>query len=190
MPLVIAMTALTLLTALGTVLVLGTIAETAIAASYREATEAFYAADAAVEFVVRDLAAASDWELMLSDHGTSTFIDGPPSGVRDVGAATLDLMQATEDVNASAPAGPGGITPSYALYAYGRFADLVPAAARSRIYVAVWIADVSDEAVAILGQAYGPTGSRRSVAVSVARTPTSDEMPPTPVRVLSWHEIR
>lgn len=197
MPLVIAMMAITLLTALGTVFVLGTMTETAIAANYRDGTEAFYAADAAVEFVVQDLAAVSDWKVILNGETMSAFIDGPPGGVRQVGAGTVDLTQATADINAIAGAGRG--SPPYALYAYGRFADLVPnAGVRPFIYVAVWVADLSDEGsgepgsavVGIVGRAYGPAGSRRSVAVSIAREGGVDESAPGPVRVASWDDLR
>jgi hypothetical protein len=79
------------------------------------------------------------------------------------------------------------------LYAFGRFQDLVPSSlGRSRIYVAVWVADRSEtpdetpvpEALSILGQAYGPQGSRRSVEAIVTKADTSA------IRVLSWRELR
>lgn len=51
--LVIVMMTITLLTALGAALTLATVTETAIAANYRDAAEALYAAEGAVEFVMQ-----------------------------------------------------------------------------------------------------------------------------------------
>jgi Tfp pilus assembly protein PilX len=190
MSLVISMMALTLLTALGGALVLGTVAETAIAASYREGAETFYAAEAAVEFAMQELAVAPDWEEIAAGDRTSSFVDGPPAGIRRVGAATLDLTTATEDVATAAADVDGEV--SYHLYAYGRFAELIPAAARSPYYVMAWTAglEAGDAGgwpiMRIVGRAYGPTGSRRSIVVSVTRPPDSGETP----QVLSWYELR
>lgn len=194
MTLILVMMTITLLTALGTVLTLATITETAIAANYRDATEALYAADAAVEFVMQELPDVPDWRDVISEPGGSAFVDGPPDGIRTVGAVTLDLTHATRDVNAIAGAAPGAVRPVWILYAFGRFQDLVPSSMnRSRIYVAVWVGDRSDmpgdetsvpEALSILGQAYGPQGSRRSVEAIVTKADTSA------IRVLSWREWR
>jgi len=184
------MMALTLLTALGGALVLGTVTETAIAASYREGTETFYAAEAAVELVIEELAAASDWDAIAAGDAPSAFVDGPPAGIRDVGAVTLDLAVATEDV--ATAAGDKDVD-AYLLYAHGRLVDMIPGGtARSPHYVAVWIAGLATadaEEVSIMrivGRAYGPTGSRRSVVVSVTRPPGSEDS----LRVMSWHELR
>jgi hypothetical protein len=192
--LVIVMMTITLLTALGTALILATITETAIAANYRDATEALYAAEAAVEFVMQELAAVPDWRDVISEPGRSAFVDGPPAGIRTVGAVTLDLTQATRDVNAIVAAAPGTVRPVWTLYAFGRFQDLVPSSMnRSRIYVAVWVGDRSDmpgddtsvpEALSILGQAYGAQGSRRTVEAIVTKADSSA------IRALSWRELR
>jgi hypothetical protein len=187
-----------MLTGLGTVLVLGTVTETAIASSYREGMQAFHAAEAAAEFAVRDLAAASDWEAVLTGEATSTFVDGPPGGTRLVGAETIDLTDATSEINAVAAAAAED-PPSYGLYAYGRFADLLQIGpVPSPMYVAVWIADLSSEeagdpasrVVGIVGRAYGPTGSRRSIAVSVTRTGEGEAEVPASIHMLSWAELR
>ena len=169
--LVIVMMTITLLTALGMALTLATIAETAIAANYRDATEAFYAAEAAVEFATQEIAAVSDWSGVISAPGRSAFVDGPAGGPRTVGATTLDLSDATRDINLIAAGAPGTDGRGWVLYAFGRFQDLVPSSvSRSQIYVTVWVADRSEtpedersgpDALSILGQAYGARGSRR-----------------------------
>jgi hypothetical protein len=191
--LVIIMMTITLLTALGTALILATITETAIAANYRDAAEALYAAEGAVEFVMQELADVPDWSDVIAESGGSAFVDGSPDGIRMVGVVTLDLTHATRDVNAIAAA-PGAVRPPWVLYAFGRFEDLVPSSmGRSRIYVAVWVADRSEtpgdetsvpEALSIFGQAYGPQGSRRSVEAIVTKADTSA------IRVRSWRELR
>lgn len=184
------MMALTLLTAFANALVLGTVTETAIAASHREGVETFYAAEAAVELVVQDLAAAGDWRDIAAGDVRSGFVDGPAFGIRQVGAVTLDLTAATADVATASIGENDQVT--YHLYAHGRLGDLIPdAAGRSPYYVAAWIAGVeSDEtpelsAMRIVGRAYGPTGSRRSMSVTLSRATGSEEL-----RVVSWHELR
>ena len=191
--LVIVMMTMTLLTALGTALTLATITETAIAANYRDAAEALYAAEGSVEFVMQELADSPDWSDVLAESGRSVFVDGPAGGVRTVGAITLDLAQATRDVHAIAATTPGGVSGPWVLHAFVRFQDLLPSGiSRSPIYVAVWIADRSEtpgagtsapEVLSVLGQGYGARGSRRTVEVIVARADAST------IR-RSWREIR
>ena len=60
--LVVALMSMLLMVALGTALVLTTMTEVTIAANYRDGTEAFYAAEAAVEWALQDLEAAPDWD--------------------------------------------------------------------------------------------------------------------------------
>jgi hypothetical protein len=190
MPLLIAMMALSVLTALAATLVLGTMTETAVAASYREGVETFYAAEAAVEFVIQDLAAAPDWEGIAAGEQVSSFVDGPPLGVRQVGAVLFDLAAATDDI-VGATSGYDDDR-EYRIYANGRLSDMLPGAApASPYYVVVWIAGVGDtdterqSTLSVVGRAYGPTGSRRSITLTVIRG-DSDGM----VRIVSWHELR
>lgn len=197
MPLLVVTMALTLLTGLGTALVVGTMMETAVAAGYRQAVETFYAADAAVEFAIRDLAAHADWDDVLGGAEPSALTDGPPDGTREVGAMTVDLTRATAEVEAllAARAAPPD-TPAQ-LYAWGRFDGLLPAAAARRpAYVCVWVAGLATDgaevpAVRLLyvaGRAYGPTGGQRTVVVTVARRIDPDELQVVEVR--SWEEPR
>ncbi len=192
--LVIVMMTITLLTALGAALTLVTITETAIAANYRDATEVLYAAEAAVEFATQEIDAVADWSDVISQSGQSAFVDGPAGGLRTVGAATLDLTDATRDVNVLAAGASGAASRDWVLYAFGRFQDLVPSSpSRSQIYVTVWVADRSEtpedersgpDALSILGQAYGARGSRRTVETIVAREGAS------PMQTRSWREWR
>ncbi len=188
---VVVMMTISLLGALVGALTLAVITDTAVAANYRDAADALYAAEAAVEFVLQEIAAVDDWADLL-DEGHSAFVDGPPAGIRQVGGITIDLDQATADVTLAATAAPGDVHLPSMLYAFGWFRDMVPGAADSGVYVAVWLADRSaapkDEAappekLSIVGEAFGTRGARRAVEVIVEKADTSA------VRRLAWREL-
>ena len=174
--LIVVLVSISLLAALGAALTLATTTEVAIAANYREATETLYAAEAGVAFVMQEVTAVADWSDVATSPGQSVFVDGSPAGTRVVGSAVLDLGDATDNLNAVAPAGPGAVPP-WVLHAFGPLQSLVPSSAgRAPAYVAVWIANhasSADEsmrgALSIFGQAYGPRGSRRAVEVIVEK---------------------
>ena len=192
--LIIVMMTMTLLTALAMALTLATITETAIAVNYRDAEEVLYAAEGSVEFVMQELAGASDWRAAASGSGQSGFVDGAANGIRAVGAVSLDLAQATRDVNGIAVGAAGTPSPPFVLYAFGRFLDLVPSGMGwSDIYVAVWVADRSEpsgdemsepQALSVLGQAYGTRGSRRTVEAIIEKAGAST------IRARAWREWR
>jgi hypothetical protein len=189
MALVGVMVALALLGALAAALVLATTTEVGIAANYREAAEALYAAEAGVAFVTQEVAAIEVWDAVASTAGESAFVDGPVEDVRTIGAVTLDLGVATDALNATMPAAPGA-DPAWVPYAFGRLQDLTPpSTGRSPVYVAVWVANhatspdpVMRGALSILAQAYGPRGSRRAVAVILEKADTFS------VRRRSWRQ--
>ena len=143
---------------------------------------------------MQEVAAASDWGDIVAAPGRSAFVDGPAAGPRTVGAVTLDLGDATSDVNTAAAGAPGSTDPDWLLYAYGRFRDLVPSSPRrSQVYVVAWVADRSDapgeetpapESLSILGRAYGGRGSRRTVEVVAEREG------PGPIQTRLWREWR
>jgi hypothetical protein len=157
-------------------LVLTTMTENRIASGYRDGAAALYAADAAIEQVLRDVLIAPDVNRILDGTVASAFTDGPAGGVRVVpGGGTVDLTEATDLVR--------GENPLWPLYAYG---------AVGGSYASVWVATAPGEpgggTLALLAHAYGPGGVRRAVEVTVARS-APDVMLPT-VRVLSWREQR
>ena len=174
--LIVVLVSISLLAALGAALTLATTTEVAIAANYREATETLYAAEAGVAFVMQEVTAVADWSDVATSPGQSVFVDGSPAGTRVVGSAVLDLGDATDNLNAVAPAGPGAVPP-WVLHAFGPLQSLVPSSAgRAPAYVAVWIANHASSAdgsmrgaLSIFGQAYGPRGSRRAVEVIVEK---------------------
>ncbi len=163
--LIIALLAMLLLTALGLALTLTTTTETKITANYRDGQEALYAADAAIDRVMRDLLLSSthDWNSVLGGTVQSSFIDGAPGGVHEMAdGTTIDLTKATNmvrcgktgtcgdaDMDAVTDERPWGTNnPRWQLYAYGPMNDLIPTETKtinSPFYVVVWVGDDPSE---------------------------------------------
>ena len=156
--LIVAMMAMLLMTALGVALVLTTSSETMIAGNFRNGQEALYAADAVVERAMDDILTVPDWNKLLDGSTQSAFVDGPPSGTRNLpDGSTIDLAQVLNLANcehvATCTAAEmdafSGIrpwtqnNPRWQLYAYGKLADMLPASdtINSAYYVMVMVAD-------------------------------------------------
>ena len=82
--LIVALMSMMLMTALGSALVLMTLTEVTIAANYKDATEAFYAAEAAVEWALQDLEGVSDWDGLTT---SMPYTDAPLDDMLPPGAA-------------------------------------------------------------------------------------------------------
>lgn len=161
MALIVALMAVMLLTALGMALVLTTTTETSITGNYRDSAEALYAADAGIERVMQDLLFVPNWNDILRGQRQSPFIDGPPSGWRDLpGGGRLDLTVATNMLNCGKPTtcstaemdartperpwGPNN--PQWQLFAYGPLENMIETGTiASPMYVVVWVADDPSE---------------------------------------------
>ena len=178
MALLAVLMATTLLMALGAGLALLTATEARIAAHFAAGFEALYAADAAIERVLAELAVTADWDAVASGSARSSFVDGEPAGTRPLAdGSELDLA-------AAGTAGTGG---PWRLYAHAPISQLLPAGRiRSRVYVVVWVAEAAGAAggdvLVLRARAYGVYGARRTVEASIAR---GDTRP----RVLSWREL-
>jgi hypothetical protein len=159
--LVIAIMAMTLMLTLGGALVLLSSSETAIAANFRAAHEATYAADLAIERSLADLRGETDWTPVLVGGVRSGFADGPASGPRTlVDGSTIDLDQITNlancqkpticsaaDLTATTAERPWGANnPRWTPYAYGAVADILGASTvRSAFYVVAFVGDDPSE---------------------------------------------
>ena len=183
--LVIALMAMMLLTALAAATIMVSKTETLIANNHRNSQEALYAADAAIEAVVQDLLMVPRWNDILSGATVSSFIDGPagtpktlPNGSKiTLTAATTELQAETDTLNLWA-----GNNPQWRLYAWGPLQDLSnDVAMDSPMYVAVWVADDPSEidndpaadvngTLTLHAMAVGPSGTRKVIEVTVART--------------------
>jgi hypothetical protein len=158
---IMAMAATLLMSVLGIALVLTTSSETIISSNFRDASEAAYAADAALERSIDDLLRAPDWNAVLTGSAQSAFIDGAPSGTRTLAdRSTIDLGHVVNmancgkvadcseaDLDAVTPQRPWGTNnPRWQLYAYGNLRGMLP---NDRIdspyYVLVMVGDDSSE---------------------------------------------
>jgi hypothetical protein len=187
--LIIALMSMMLLTALGAALVMVTRTETQIAGNYSNAQEALYAADAAVERVVQDLLMVPRWNDVLSGTARSAFVDGVPTGEKTLpGGGSLPLCcgttTATGQLQLVTDTGDlwGDNNPAWQLFAWSPIQNLLPdGQIDSRMYVAVWVADDPAEddgnpladtngTLTLHAEAYGPSGTRKVIEVTVART--------------------
>jgi len=199
--LIIALMAMMLLTALGAAVVMVSNTETHIAGNYRNSQEALYAADAAVERVVQDLLLIPRWNDILGGTAQSGFVDGAMTAPKTLpGGGTIRLDVATADLQATTNAlnlwGPNN--PTWKLFAWGPLSDMLPNdQIDSSMYVVVWVADdpadgPPDPATGLIGaidgnplldsdgvltlhaEAIGPSGTRKVVEVTVARTSSTE----------------
>jgi hypothetical protein len=159
--LVIALMATTLMLSLGGALILLSSSETAIAANFRAAHEATYAADAVMERAIADLGRATDWTMVLDGSVQSSFVDGASFGSRAlVDGSSIDLAQITNlancqkstacslaDLAASTTERPWGANnPRWVPYAHGLLADMLSAERiHSGFYVLAFVGDDPSE---------------------------------------------
>jgi hypothetical protein len=198
MTIIIALTSLVLLSALGTSLVVVANTEQRAAANYAASREAMYAADGALHIAARELLTVADWNAVLATGTLSAFIDGPPNGVRALGdGTTIDLAHATGVANAE-PRPWGANNPVWRLFAFGWLGP--------RTYVVAWLADDSAESdgnpaidgggpanpgagiLAIRAEAFGTGGAHKVLEATVRREVDAGGGPFVQVR--SWQEIR
>lgn len=190
--LIIALMSMMLLTALGAAVVVVTNTETRIADNYRNSQEALYAADAAVERVVQDLLMVPRWNDILSGSTglagvTSAFSDAPWSSSKQIISGQINLQTATTQLQAETTAANlwGPNNPQWRLYAWGPLEEILPGQIESPMYVAVWIGDDPAETdgnpqldangtLTVHAEAYGPSGTRKVVEVTVARTASTE----------------
>jgi len=196
--LVIALLAVSVLSALGISLSLVVNTETRIAGNFSGAREALYAADGALEIGAQELLAVADWDLVLSGRALSTFVDGDPTGLRPLGDGRFVSLSEVTDLANSEPRPWGANNPQWRLFAFGRFS---PAA-----YVIVWAADdtaendgdpardgrgVANRGSGILclrAASLGREGAYKVLEATVRRSlgPSGE-----PVHeMLSWHDVR
>lgn len=184
--------------------------ETLVAAHFRTAAEALFAAEGGIAQAVRDLAAQPDWDLVLSGAVTSSLAQGTAIGSQALPAGGSIVLccgpaSLTGSVQLRADGGRGwGLeTPQWVIYAWGPVTAWGPAGAiQSPLYVAVWVSDDpadgdgdpyadNNGVLRVHAQALGPSGSRRIVEAVVHRPWIGSPPAPAPgVRVGSWREVR
>jgi hypothetical protein len=210
--LVVVLTTVTLMLALGGSLIVLSATDARIAASYQDGRAALYAAEGVLHFVTDEWRRAPDAEAVLAGSYESSFVDGDP-GERRVGQETLDLAALTNvercgrpdactalELAAVTSARPWGANnPRWRLYAHGWMADLVPRA--PDVYVVAWVGDDPYEIdgdpvrdgtagvspgsgmLAVRVHAYSVRGARRALDGVVAGVPARPHL-------IAWAERR
>ena len=156
MALVLVLLCAMLFLALGGALVTVVGTEANISATFREASVALSAAEAAIVRVLPELAAASDLNAVLAGNATSTFVDGARGTLRRLPDGTvLDLTVATSiercgeaactdaQMDAVTAERPSGVNNArWQIYAAGWVRDLTPQSGDApHAYVVVWVGD-------------------------------------------------
>ena len=178
--LVLTILAVFFLTSLAASLALMTNTELRIAASYSDAMELRYAAEAALEAILQELTANADWNALVAGTALSTLADGSPGGRRTLGdGSMIDLDDLTRQVVMA--------NPTCRLFAFGPVQHLQPAEELDvEGYVVVWIGDDPEENPAILvlrAEAFGASGMRRMLEARVGRDTAGA------VQVVAWNEV-
>ena len=154
---IIVILAIAVMGAIGSALALSSSAESAIAANFRSALEVEYAADAAFDRALSELAGA-DWNAVLGGLQVG-FADGPP-GVKQLASGVevnlpvmvnrancgKDTPCTDAQMDAVTSARPWGVNnPRWVLYAYGRFGTPLPGAGAPCCYGVVLAGDDPSE---------------------------------------------
>jgi hypothetical protein len=201
--LVIAMLIAFLLGAIGIALITLTSTETLIAASFAQAQEASYAAEAGLDLALHDLAAIPDWSLVLAPppgNIASMFIDGTmfpraPDG-RTLDLARLTINRQRESDSRAGADVFGANAPSWRLYVHAALDSVLPPPRFAfPAYLVVWVADDgydgdgdptrdSNGSILIRAEGFGSAGAHRAFEARAARAAEGT------VRLLAWHEIR
>jgi hypothetical protein len=165
--------AMLLLSVLAAAIVLLTSTEALIASTFRSGREAFYAAEAAGEWSLAELAALrDDWTGVVNGLRGSSFVDGAPVGTRMLaGGSIVDLT------------GIAAANPGWRLFSYGPFETLVRAPGVARFYIVTLVSPdpASLDALSVRALALGPRGARRTVELQLLRSARG-------VHVVSWRE--
>jgi hypothetical protein len=208
-----AIVALSLLTAIGVAALLTSSSEIVIAGTFRDQRSAVYAADAVAVRTIDELAAISDWSALFNGTTSASLVDGPPSGTRRLqDGTTIDLAQVVniatcqkatscttsemDAVTAQRPWGPNN--PRWHLYAYGPLRNMLPPnAVDTPWYVLLMVGDDplhNPDAVALRAEAFGARGAHAVTERLIARTTSGDtdynDGSGAAVRILSWREVR
>lgn len=189
--LLLALTIVLMLAAVGAAAALTARSETLIAANFRQGQEALYAAEGGLARAVQDLSPLADWTAVLAG-APSTFIDGAATGSKRLpGGETVVLCcgsgSLTGDLQQRGNGGGnwGANTPQWRLFAWGPASSWLTGVSSSPFYVVTWVADdVSDGdgnpwvdsngAVVIHALALGPARARRSIQATVQHARRAD----------------
>jgi hypothetical protein len=201
--LLLALVTAALVTAIATTMALTSSTDLLITGSNRASLEAMYAAEAAAQRAIAELAQMGDWSdalLAPPANTVASFDDGvvatlAPDGRRLVMAALSTSRQAMSSI-AYGPSVFGADSPAWRLFGHATLRALVPAGmATAPAYVLVWVADDrfdgdgdaahdANGRLLVRAEAYGVSGAHRNVELTV------DRVTPGTIRVLSTKDPR
>ena len=178
--------------------------EVTIAANHRRAVEGLYAAEAALEWTVGELAPSSVWRAALAGGARSRLWAGAPElRLADGSRVRLDERTASLRDDGAGPDEAGrGL--DWSLFAHAPLAGLVPLpAGYGEWYVAVWLAPApgaagrhaanADGTIAVHAAAFDSGRGHRAVQADLVRV-----VPPLPaagaateyVQLIAWRIVR
>jgi hypothetical protein len=200
--LLLALATAALVTALAASLIVSVSIETTIVGSARAAQEVFYAADAALERTLDDLAMAPDWTPALAvPPGLVASFDQGASVARAPDGRLLSIPALTKERQAvsNASYGPGVFgpdSPSWRLFGHAPLAAVLPPRVLAQPgYVLAWLGDDgldgdgdpsrdANGQLLVYVDAYGVSGARRGLEAAVTRAGGAG------VRLLAWKDTR
>lgn len=194
--LVLTLMAMALVASVGVSLLLLSDIEVTTAANHRDGAEVFYAADAALDHAIQELAVNADWTMALAGTVRSRM-RGSLVLPGAAGGTSIDASRLTSDVQrlTFGSSGWGADTPRWRLFAHGRAAEEIGGMA-DHVYLLVWVADDvaegdgaperdSNGVVVIRARAMGLRRSQCDIQAVVARGTA-----PGLVRKVSWRVMR
>ena len=211
--LAVVLLALLLLSAIGASMVVLSTTDTLAAANQRDARAVLYAAESAVELAADELVRLADWNAVLAGTTRSARVDGPPSGARELPDGRSVLLEELPNLagcgrpTSCSPAQLatpsedrpwGANNPRWRLFAHRLEAAAPPGLP---VYTVVLVGDdpmeqddnperdgapgsPGAEVLVLRADAFGPSGSRRTVQAVVerVRAPSGAVAP----RFLTW----
>lgn len=179
-----------------------------VASRFVQATQALFAADAAVQMVIAELRPMLDWSPILAGGMVSPRADAAFAGARLIAGGSITLCCGPSSVS-DRLARENGLSGAFARrtlvwrpYLWSPLATLLPASPPGHLYVIVFVQDDEDDGdgdpmtdlngrVVVRGEAVEPDGLRRSVEVLIARERGDPLRALAPaVRLLRWREVR
>ena len=200
--LLMALVTAALVTAIATTMVMSSSTDLVITGNTRASTEAMYAAEAAGQRAIGELATIADWSTVLAappGNVTATFDDGEtmvraPDG-RSLSVPVLTAARQTASAVTYGP-GFGADSPVWRLFGHADIRALLPPGVTSPpAYVLIHVADDGGDGdgdperdangqLIVYAEAYGVSGAHRAVELAVSR------VTPGTIRVLSWKDPR
>ena len=183
--------------------------ETLVATRFVQATQALYAAEAAVAVAVSELRTLGDWTPVLAGTAQSALSDGAFGGRKALpggGSILVCCGPASVSGRLAREVPLAGAVARRALqwrpYLWSPLPTLLPGAPPIPLYVVVFIEDDEDEGdgnpsadvnrrVVVRAEAVQPDGLRRAVEALIERDPGDPLRGLAPaVRLLRWREVR